>query len=296
MSLYGQEPEAMLLAAFVSRLGNPIVIDVGAERGSFAAEMLAAGAAEVHSIEPEPANAAFLRDLFKDDPRVTVHELAATDADRTLELRLSSDADGAPVTFGHTLLERPDTDEIAWRNTVTVEGRSLASLTAAGVLPSRVGVLKIDTEGNDAAVIAGIGDLECDVIMIEHWTDLPHSLGPCPWSIDEIESALRPRGFSHFAFIEHRGEFVLLKWDDGSVAAGYMGNLVFLHDRVVNDLMPDVLSSASRLAITSAAAGEIYATAARERLELVNRLDRECQLRLRAFEDLAASLVVPPPS
>jgi len=248
MDLYGQEPEARLLGAFISRLDHRSVIDVGAERGAFAEEMLRAGCDRVYAIEPEPDNAGFLRRRFQDDARVSVHEYAISDADGQLELHKSVDPSGAPVTFGHTVLERPDTDEIAWRETITVTGRPLASLVDAGEVPGRVGILKVDTEGNDLAVVSGMGVLECDVVMVEHWTELPHALGPCPWTTEEMVSVLRPRGFSHFAFVVHRGEFVILKWDDGSVPSGHMGNLVFLHDRMVERLLPDVVECASTLA------------------------------------------------
>ena len=137
MDLYGQEPETRLLGAFLAHLDNRTVIDVGAERGAFAEEMLRAGADAIHLIEPEPENAAFIRECFRGDGRVTVHELAASDADGELELHKSVDPSGGSVTFGHTVLMRPDTDEIAWRETVQVRGRSLASLVEAGELPRR---------------------------------------------------------------------------------------------------------------------------------------------------------------
>ena len=251
------------------------MIDIGGEQGAFAGAMLQAGADAVYVIEPEPHNVAVLRESFAADPRVTVFAVAASDADRTLELHISTNPDGAPIPFGHTVLERPDTGEIAWRKTVTVEARSLESLVAASEVPERVGVLKIDTEGHDDAVIAGIGPLECDVIVVEHWVDLPNSLGPCPWTLDEVASPLRARGFSHFAFIQHRSEFTILTWDDGEIPPDHMGNIVFLHDRVVDRLIPDLLMCASQLAVRSVHVGEMYASAAAERLELIERLDRE---------------------
>ena len=290
MDLYGQEPEAHLLRSFVSRLDNRTIIDVGAERGSFAEQMLEGGATDIHVIEPEPANAQHMRELFDDVASVTVHEYAISDTDGQLVLRRSSDPSGDDVTFGHTLLERPDTDEIAWRDGVEVQGRSLASLVAARELPGRVGILKIDTEGHDFAVIEGMGDLEADVVMVEHWSNLPHSLGPCPWTSAEMVSALAQRGFSHYAFIAHRGEFVVVQWNDATVQDGHMGNIVFLHDRVVDRLLPDVLECASQLASGAVGVGEMYADAARARLALVERLEEECELRLKAFEDLAATL------
>lgn len=73
MELYGQEPEAELLAAFVSRLEHRAVIDVGAERGDFAEALLRAGAEEIHAIESNPENVRFLRERFRDEARVKIH-------------------------------------------------------------------------------------------------------------------------------------------------------------------------------------------------------------------------------
>lgn len=290
MDLYGQEPEAQLLRSFLPRLDDRVVIDVGAERGSFAEEMIDAGAWAIHLVEPEPDNAAFLRARFGDVPAVSVHECAASNADGSLELRRSSSLDGEAVTFGHTLLERPSTDEISWSDSVKVRGRSLASLVASGELPARVGILKIDTEGSDFAVIEGLGNVEADVVMVEHWTDLPHSLGRCPWTGDEMVAALKARGFSHHAFVAHRAEFVVLQWDDATVQDGHMGNIVFLHDRIVDRLLPAVLECASQLASAAVGVGEMYADAAVARLKLIEHLEEECALRLRAYEELAAAV------
>jgi FkbM family methyltransferase len=272
VSLYGQEPEAWLLGSFISRLDRRSVIDVGAERGAFAREMLSAGSEIVHVIDPEPANAAVLRQRFSGDDRVAVHEIAVSDADGELELHRSVTPNGDPVTFGHTVLERPDTNEIAWRESFGVTARSLASLVDTGEIPARVGILKIDTEGHDYAVVAGMGDLAADVVMVEHWTDLPHSLGPCPWSLESMRSELRPRGFSHFAFIAHRGEFAALQWDDGDVPRGHMGNLVFLHDEVLERLLPTTLTLSSSLAKNAVEVGENYARAANDRLAVIRGL------------------------
>jgi FkbM family methyltransferase len=304
VDLYGQEPEARLLTALLARLGSRTVVDVGAERGAFARELLGAGSDSVHLIEPEPANADALRQQFEGDGRVTVHEYAAGDSDGRLTLRRSFAPDGTPLSFGHTVLDLPDGDEIGWHDAVVVEARSLASLVEDGSIPARVGILKVDTEGHDLAVISGLGALDPDVVMIEHWIDLPHSLGPCPWTIDEMTTALGPRGFSHFAFIVHSGEFSVLQWDDAAVDVGAMGNLVFVHDRVLADVLPDVISVASAVARATLATAEMFASSARERLEvivtletaaserlsLIEELERECRSRLETIDDLRRQL------
>ena len=274
VDLYGQEPEVRLLSSFLPHLDHRSVIDVGAERGAFVDELLRAGSEIVHAIDPEPGNAAFLRRHFSKDVRVTVHECAASNVDGELQLHTSVGSDGAPLTFGHTVLERPATPEIAWDGVVTVPARSLASLVETGEIPTRVGIVKVDTEGYDFAVVSGMGDLECDIVMTEHWSDLPRSLGVCPWTAEEMLSELRPRGFSHFAYIAHREEFVILQWDDGEVPRGSMGNLVFLHARVLERLLPATLELASSLAKSAVVVGEMYAGAARERLAVIGELER----------------------
>lgn len=288
VGLYGQEPEAGLLAAFISRLENRSVIDVGAERGSFIDAMLEAGSDLVHAIEPEPKNVAFLRKRFGSDERVTIHAVAASDGNATLELHLAVDSEGRPATFGHTVLDRPDTEEIAWPKSVTVGARSLSSLVAEGEVPSRIGVLKVDTEGHDLAVIAGMGALLCDVVMVEHWIDLPHSLGQCPWMVDDMVEVLGAKGFSHFAFIVHRGEFVTLQWDDGSLSPGAMGNLIFIHDRVLGDLLPEVIHHASSLSQAAVELAVSHTSAAEERLALIDELSAQRELHTTAIKELTA--------
>jgi FkbM family methyltransferase len=290
VSLYGQEPEAALLASFIRRLEHRTVIDVGAERGAFVDEMLRAGSTAVHAIEPEPANVASLTARFEREPRVIVHQYAASDADGELLLRLSITPDGTPVSFGHTTLERPDTDQIGWGEAITVPARSLSSLVGSRGVPQRVGVLKIDTEGHDLAVIHGMGDLECDVVMVEHWNELPGSLGRCPWTTDEMSAALGEKGFSNFAFVVHLGEVVIVQWNDGEVPVGHMGNLIFLHDRVSEVLVPEVLKSASALGRRAAGIATARAAVASAQSAVIAELRDARDLQTKAAVERLAML------
>src|SRR5271167_3969244 len=173
MSLYGQDVDLRLLTKLIARLDNRTVLDVGAERGSLAEGMLRAGAQRLYAFDPHPDNVSALKARFAVDAHVTVHECAVSDHDGLAELHVSTDAVGKALSFGHTLLERDDTDEIAWPEVLTVSQRSLSSLIDTDEIPKQVGILKIDTEGHDLAVVHGMGPLEADVVMVEHWTDLP---------------------------------------------------------------------------------------------------------------------------
>lgn len=289
MDLYNQDAELCLLRNLVTRLDHRTVIDVGAEQGAMSAGMLDAGVEVLHAFEPHPMNADLLRASLAEDPRVTVHEYALSDRDGEGELHVSTRPDGTPLPFGHTFVEAADTGEIAWNDTVTVTRRSLQSLIDAGELPDRIGILKVDTEGHDLAVVRGMGRLRADIVMVEHWTDLPEGLGVCPWTTVEMADALRARGFSHFAFIAHRGDFVTLKWDDGDVERGAMGNLVFVHDNVLPKVFPELLECAGSLAERTVLVGQNYARVAAERLELIDELKRVANDRLALVHELEAT-------
>jgi FkbM family methyltransferase len=290
MDIYGQDAELRLLRSLLVHLDGRTMIDVGAEQGGLAEQMLQAGVENLYALDPHPDNASALRVRFADDPRVTIYERAVSESDGNSDLHVSTSPDGTPLPFGHTLLERDDTDEIAWTSIVPVIRRSLQSLVSAGEIPGSVGILKIDTEGHDLAVVRGMGVLEPDVVMVEHWTDLPSGLGICPWTTKAMIQELRPRGFTHFAFILHRGEFVTLKWDNGDVDRGAMGNLVFIHDRVLERLLPDLLDCASWLAEESVRVGQMYMKAAGDRLVLTDELEKVANDRLALIHELTKAL------
>jgi FkbM family methyltransferase len=290
MELYGQDAEMRLLSTLMARLDNRSLIDVGAERGGLAEGMLRGGVEELHAFDPHPDNVKALHARFDANARVTVHECAVSDNDGSGELHLSSSPDGSQLAFGHTLMKRTDTAEIVWAETLTVALRSLGSLIDTGEIPQRTGILKIDTEGHDLAVVRGMGALDPDVVMVEHWTDLPNGLGICPWTTKDMVAALHPRGFAHFAFLVHRGEFVTLKWDDGEVERGAMGNLVFVHDRALDRLLPDLLDCAGWLGEETVRTGQMYMAAANDRLELVNELKKTAETQVRALEATTAKL------
>jgi len=282
MDLYGQAPDVRLLTALLGEVRHKVVIDVGAERGNFSAVLRDAGAEHVFAIEPAPQNVEVLERRFADDPLVDVLAMALSSADGQLELHTSVAPDGSPVSYGHTVLSRPDTDEIGWGETISVAARTLKTLVDEQVIPGEVGILKIDTEGHDLDVLKGMGKLQPEVVMVEHWLDLPRSLGACPWTMDDLRAELEPRGFHHFAFVVHRGEFVILQWDDEAISSDHMGNVVFLHDDVLAASLQHILSTASALTSAAVELGEARATAADERLVVIAQLEREREVQTQA--------------
>jgi GT2 family glycosyltransferase len=207
---------------------------------------------------------------------VTIHPVAASREDGTVSLRLATDPTGRALSFAHTVLDRDGAADVVWHEQIAVPSRSLGSLVASGELPARAGLLKVDTEGHDLDVICGVGGLDCDVVVTEHWLDLPRSLGPCPWSGEEMRDALSAHGFAQFAFVVHLRETTFVQWNDTSIPPGAYGNLLFLHDRVAAVTMPDLLATASSL-------NREVVELAEKRLATIEVIDRE-----RAFQTAAA--------
>ena len=286
VELYGQDAELSLLARLLPRLENRTLMDVGAERGAFALAMRRAGIEALHAFEPHPGNVALLHRYFDDDPAATILECAVSETDGSGALRVASSPTGVPLPFAHTLLEREDTDEVKWRDVLRVPRRSLSSLIDGGEIPSRSGILKVDTEGSDLAVIRGMGPLIADIVMVEHWSELPQGLGRCPWSSEEMIAELRVRGFTHFALIAHRGEFVTLKWDDAEIERGAMGNLVFINELVLERVLGDVLDCAGLLAERAVKLGQRHLCVARERTVVIDELQRAAEERLALIHEL----------
>src|SRR4051794_33103365 len=102
MDLYRQDAEVRLLQNLLPHLRHTSAIDVGAEHGSFASALLAAGSDRVDVIEPEPENVQFLQQRFAGDARVFVHQYAVTDEDGPVKLYKSVAPSGEQLSFGHT--------------------------------------------------------------------------------------------------------------------------------------------------------------------------------------------------
>jgi hypothetical protein len=166
------------------------------------------------------------------------------------------------------------------------EPRSLGPLVDAGEIPRHVGMLKINAKCENLAIIRGMGALKADILVIEHWKDLPSGVGACPWISEEIVAELRPRGFGHFAFIVHQGEFITLKWDDAEAERGAVGNLVFLHESKLEQVLPEVLYCAGHLAERAVRVGRAYMRAWNDREALVKELRRAVDERLALIHEL----------
>ena len=154
--------------------------------------------------------------------------------------------------------------------------RSLDSLCAAGEIPGRVGLLKIDAEGADPDVLRGAASITADILMVEFWGDLPDTLGPCPFDLEELRALVEPLGPRRFLFVRHGRRHVSVgRWDTADPAEGEWGNLVFMADPLVEAAEAALPALDRALRKRSERITAEQERAAGERLELIGRLTKE---------------------
>jgi FkbM family methyltransferase len=237
---YQQDTEIALLLRAGAVIDNKVVLDVGACRGGFIEAFQAAGYGPIYAFEPFPEHVKVLRDRFGLSREVIVFDIAVGEHDGRVRLRIAQDELGEDYDYYHSLVQFADTDQIRWTRGVDVNCRTLHSLVETRSIPPTFGILKIDTEGNDLAVLRGMGHLTGAIIMAEYWDDLPDSIGKCPYQLSELTALLQPLGYSNFVFVKRNDEFEVLQMNNATTFAGDWGNVVFFHDSVYPRIAPVV--------------------------------------------------------
>jgi FkbM family methyltransferase len=156
------------VSALLDRYRVNLVVDVGANRGQYVSRLRAAGyAGHVASFEPVAEVFAQLREAAADDPRWTVHPYALGREDATTSMHvvpgtLSSVL--APTDFGARRYEklRATTEQ-------AIEVRRLDGLLdeLLAPVPDPRPYLKLDTQGYDLEVFAGLGDRASEFVGMQ---------------------------------------------------------------------------------------------------------------------------------
>lgn len=279
MSLYAQGLDLRILLDLHRQVPDKRVIDVGAEKGTFVEAFLRAGCPEVHALEPYPPHVGTLTTRFAGNAAVRILPAAAGASDGQAMLHIAQDRSGRDHDYYHSLVHFEGRGDIVWRRAIPIQCRSLGSLVEEGRLPPEVGILKIDTEGNDLAVLQGLGRLRAAVIMAEYWHDLPEVFGPCPYALSDIAEILGRRGYSHFGVITRHDEFESIQLNSTATRPGDWGNVVFVHDdafpsafKVLQDVAPVVHATLLDRAID-------YRDQCRAHIRIIQDLQRQIEAR-----------------
>lgn len=187
------EPEFWLLPQLCA--GVETAVDVGGNEGLFSYYM-AKHAQTVHTFEPNPICLAQMRRMRR--PNITVHPVALSRSPGELVLRYD------PGNTGIGTIEAANRlDQNAGIRSVVEKTVSVRTLDSFGL--SRVGFIKIDVEGHEAAVVAGALLTITEgspVLLIE--SELRHN----PNAFPEVEATLASLGYSAWCLVGGRLERV----------------------------------------------------------------------------------------
>ena len=274
-SEYNQGAELRLLAKILGSLENKIVVDVGAEHGAFIRAFLDAGAEAVYAFEPFPKSVRALRAEFAESPAVRVFDLALGERDESAVLHVVEDKSGHHADAFHSLVPFPETQTLRIVEKLTVECRTLASLVNEGTVPAAIGILKVDTERSDFAVLRGMGQLTSAVTMIEFWDSLAETVGPTPYRVSDVVPFMARRGYKNFVVVKRHDQFEVLSFNDGSTRPGDWGNVIFVHDSVFPHLAPIVYAEMAAAQQRLVDRAKFFASEAEQRLDIIERTATE---------------------
>jgi FkbM family methyltransferase len=199
--------EVGLMRYLYSFLPSRQLLDIGANVGEVSEQLLQAGY-DVYAFEPHPPTFEALKTRLSDHARFHAYAYGIGSQDQTLELHVAQDLSGTSKyrnpTLYNSLIAHSMLEDLQFTTTVSVPVRSLASLHAAEEVPDQVGIVKIDTEGFDLAVIHGMGEHRYPVVITEFW-DSAHVFGRTQTQnrLDEIVPVMKQRGY-HWHIVLYR--------------------------------------------------------------------------------------------
>lgn len=193
-------PEERIIEFLFPRLHNKTILDVGAHRGTFTSQMLAIGGCTVYAFEPHPELAKDLINKYEADKRVIIIPAALSSEDGSAELNLVRKNNQANLDVDTLLFSslKPHNMPagLEFHGSVRVSVRSLQSLTDERIVPQKVGLLKVDTEGHDLMVFKGMPKgTPYEMLMNEFWSDDFVFATPDIPRHEEVQAFLRERGY-----------------------------------------------------------------------------------------------------
>lgn len=223
-----QNTEIDLISCLVPYLTNKTFVDIGAEKGTFALTMLELGMSGV-LFEPMPRHLSSLQKLVNGYADATLYTCAITDIDTKQQFNVATDADGRELDFYHSLQKADAPGIFSHSKSFEVECRSLQSLAECGEIPSDLGVLKTDTEGNDLNVLRGLGTLRPEIIICEYFTQGLYG-GWSEAAPDLIIEYMRGLGYQTYLATKRIGDLEFIGMGMALYQEKQWGNLFFFRE------------------------------------------------------------------
>jgi FkbM family methyltransferase len=225
--LLGQDLDMGLVRTIAPFLASRTFVDVGAERGSVASALIALGLRGV-LFEPLPRHFATLSRLTAQGG-ATAHPWAIDERDGERDLHVATNAAGDELDYFHSLQRVDNETRFRHSRKLRVTCRSISSLALEGIVPDPLGVLKTDTEGNDLAVLKGMGSLRPELAICEFFTEeLYHGWGDArPELAIELMASL---GYRRVVAVKRLDELEYCAASPMGFLPRQWGNLFFFSD------------------------------------------------------------------
>jgi FkbM family methyltransferase len=219
-----QYGEIVALRRFIAYFGIDCVIDVGANAGQYARQLRkdVGFRGAILSFEPNPDVFAKLEAAAGGDPHWHVHNLALSDTDGQVEFNIMAADQFSSIQRPNSSLEPIFATRNKVVRTVHIPCARLDTLLPdlAQAQNAQAILLKMDTQGHDAAVVMGAG------VAIRRMTGVQSELavrplyeGATDWRA--MIATLEDKGFTPNAFFaNNKGHFPLLVEMDGLFIRG----------------------------------------------------------------------------
>ncbi|MBC2714669.1 MAG: FkbM family methyltransferase [Desulfobacteraceae bacterium] len=290
--LYAQESEFKILKILLPYIKNKTFIDVGAEKGSFARQLMEFGFTGT-LFEPCPKHHPELMRLTENSGSL-FFDFAIDKKDREASLHIAVDENGEPMDYYHSLHYLSDDSRVNHQKEIPVNCRSLESLLNEGIIGNDIGILKMDTEGNDLQVIQGMAGVLPEVLICEFFTQGLYA----GWSaaapeglIAEVKNAL---GYDHYMAIKRLADFELISFGPAVFLEKQWGNLIFINNELYHgafkELQQAVISSEKQIfEMAGKKDAQIRAVESQTEKQLTEKIDalyRVCEQRLELINHL----------
>ncbi len=287
--LHQQEIDFKIIEILLPYLKNKTFLDIGAEKGSFTRLCMKH---KFHGtlFEPLPKHADILKNLTKNTSS-TFLPFAIDKIDREAEFHIACDLMNQPLDYFHSLHELKKDKRVKHTQSISVKCRSLNSLAQEGIIQNKIGVIKIDTDGNDLHVLKGTSEIDAEVLMCEFFMPGIYA----GWEQGDPNKLIKQAkllGFNHYIAIKRMDYYESISIDKTRFINKQWGNLIFIKneiftqaEEILRDLLADkeleVMKNFKQHNKILANEANALRKVCQERLELINELHTEFSSNIR---------------